>query len=301
MDHELPRGYTARPFTRDDAQAFFTVYAAAERADTGEVALEAEDIRADWARPSLDLTRHTMGVLLGDRVVAGSDVYRTRRADGAVHPDHRGRGIGTWLARWTQECSARDGGTCVGMTVPAGSVGEAVLESLGYARGWTSWVLQLPEGTGVAERPLPPGYAVRDVVDDDLRTVHRVIEDAFGEWPDRQPHPYEDWLEGVPQREGFEPWQVRVVTDTNDQIVAVCVLLMAGRTAYVDQLATRADQRGQGIAQTLLADAFANGRAHGAEVSELSTDSRTGALSLYEKLGMKVTQRWHHWQVDPRA
>jgi hypothetical protein len=45
-------------------------------------------------------------------------------------------------------------------------------------------------------------------------------------------------------------------------------------------------------------DAFAAGREHGARVSELSTDSRTGALPLYERLGMVVTQTWHHWQTD---
>ena len=31
---------------------------------------------------------------------------------------------------------------------------------------------------------------------------------------------------------------------------------------------------------------------HGATRSELSTDSRTGALDLYLKLGMEVTSTW---------
>jgi len=32
--------------------------------------------------------------------------------------------------------------------------------------------------------------------------------------------------------------------------------------------------------------------------SELSTDSRTGALGLYEKVGMQVTSVWRHWAAD---
>ena len=44
----------------------------------------------------------------------------------------------------------------------------------------------------------------------------------------------------------------------------------------------------------MLVDAFANAREHGAKVSELSTDSRTGALGLYEKVGMVVTSNWVH-------
>jgi hypothetical protein len=39
-------------------------------------------------------------------------------------------------------------------------------------------------------------------------------------------------------------------------------------------------------------DAFARGREHGAVRSALSTDSRTGALSLYEKVGMEVVDVW---------
>jgi hypothetical protein len=42
----------------------------------------------------------------------------------------------------------------------------------------------------------------------------------------------------------------------------------------------------------VLVDSFAAGTAHGAQKSELSTDSRTGALSLYEKVGMVVTSTW---------
>ncbi len=37
---------------------------------------------------------------------------------------------------------------------------------------------------------------------------------------------------------------------------------------------------------------------HGAVKSELSTDSRTGALGLYEKVGMKVTSTWVSRAID---
>ena len=65
-----------------------------------------------------------------------------------------------------------------------------------------------------------------------------------------------------------------------------------GTTAFIARLATTKDQRGRGLAQALLVDAFAVGRAHGAVRSELSTDSRTGALGLYERVGMRVTSTW---------
>ena len=63
-------------------------------------------------------------------------------------------------------------------------------------------------------------------------------------------------------------------------------LLLVGEAAGIDPIT------GEGIAQALLADAFAVARAHGANRSGLSTDSRTGALGLYEKVGMRVTSTW---------
>ena len=94
-------------------------------------------------------------------------------------------------------------------------------------------------------------------------------------------------------RPGFEPWNLRVVVDP----AAPRGLVALGsswvpETAFIAQLATRREERGRGLAQALLVDAFAAGRAHGATRSELSTDSRTGALSLYEKVGMVVTSTW---------
>ena len=65
-----------------------------------------------------------------------------------------------------------------------------------------------------------------------------------------------------------------------------------GTTGYVDRLAVRRDQRHRGLAQALLVDSFAQARAHGTTTSELSTDSRTGALGLYEKVGMVTDQIW---------
>ena len=50
--------------------------------------------------------------------------------------------------------------------------------------------------------------------------------------------------------------------------------------------------------RTVLVDAFARARQRGAHISELSTDSRTGALGLYEHVGMVVTQTWRHWMTD---
>ena len=93
-------------------------------------------------------------------------------------------------------------------------------------------------------------------------------------------------------RPGFAPWNLRVVSDPDGAVVGAAFVVLASGCGFVDRLAVRADHRNRGLATALLVDAFAAARANGAERSELSTDSRTGALGLYENVGMRVTSTW---------
>jgi mycothiol synthase len=293
----LPAGLTARPLDLPDARAVYEVMAAVQLAETGSADIEEADIVADWQQPSVDVPAVTMGVFDGHRLVGYAEAARSGRGDAAVHPQWQGRGIGTALAQWMQERSRELGASEIGMPVPSGGTGDRLLETLGYRVRWTSWVLRLPEGADVPERPLPAEFEVREARPDEYVTVHEVIDGAFLEWSVRDPEPFEDFGAGILRRAGFEPWQIRVVTGP-DGIVGAAVLIMgrdddgAVLEGYVDRLAVRRDRRGLGLAQALLVDAFRLAREHGASACGLATDSRTGALGLYEKVGMVVTQTW---------
>lgn len=295
----LPQGLTHRPLTRTDASATHAVFAAAEQHDIGEVAVELEDIESDWQRPSFDLATQSVGVFDGSELVAAGEVYQGRRGEASVHPDHRGRGIGTWLVRWTEDCARRSGGTVVGQTVPADSPAERMFRALGYQEGWTSWVLEVPTGSSIEPQPLVEGYRIRDFEPGrDEESAFRVIEDAFNEWPDRQPSTLGDWVARTTARPGFEPWQLRLTDSPDGEVVGAAFTILSGDCGYIDQLAVRADQRGRGLARALLVDAFERARERGVTRSELSTDSRTGALPLYEHVGMAVTKTFRHWQTN---
>ena len=298
---DLPPGLAARPLALDDAPGVARLVAAAEEHDVGEALIELEDIVSEWQRPAFDLSSEAVGITSGDELVAVAEVYAGRRADASVHPAWRGRGIGSWLVAWTEDLARRRGGQRIGQTVPANSDAEELLRARGYEPRWTSWMLLLPEEAPVPERPLPDGYAIRPFrpgAED--RVVHRVIEDAFNEWQDRDPTSFEDWAAVVTGRPGFLPELLTVVTDPEDDVVGACVLNLSdgeASDAFVHHLAVRRDRRGLGLGQALLADAFGRARSVGATRCELSTDSRTGALGLYEKVGMVVTNTWRHWRT----
>jgi ribosomal protein S18 acetylase RimI-like enzyme len=294
-DLTLPEGLTARALTMDDARAVFEVAAAQEQHDIGRIEIEPADIVSDWSRPSWDIASHTIGVFEGGRMVAYGEITSRDRGDAAVHPDYRRRGIGTAVAGWLQQTAKDLGGAGYGTPVPEGSPGDHLLARLGYRIRHTSWVLALPDGKQIEHRDLPEGYQIREARPDEYREVQNVIEDAFLEWSVRDREPFEDFEASVIGRPGFRPWNLRVVTEPGGDIVGVALVIMAGEEgdeAYIDRLAVRKDQRHRGLAQALLVDAFALGREHGAKRSALSTDSRTGALSLYEKVGMEVVDVW---------
>ncbi len=285
---------TQRPLVPADARAVYEVMAAQEKADVGDIVIEEADIVGDWQRPSFDVSDSTTGFFDGDRLVGYGEVSGSWHGDAAVHPDYRGRGIGTQIAQWMQGKARERGSDIVGMPVPQGSPGDRLLESLGYFVRWTSWVLELPPGADIPERQPPAGYVVREATPEEYDACWTVTEDAFLEWSERERDTFEDWAANVTKRPGFEPWNLRVAVDAEGAVVGTAVVHKNDDYGYVDKLATRKDQRGKGLAQCLLIDAFGRARVHGCTRSELSTDSRTGALALYEKVGMEPTSIWLH-------
>jgi mycothiol synthase len=290
---DLPTGLEQRPLELEDSGAVAALIGAQELEDIGETVFEEADIVADWQRPSYDVRGNTVGIFAGGDLVAYAELSLPDRAFAAVHPAHRGRGIGTGLALWTQQRARERGSTVVGMPVPLGSPGERLLTQLGYEPRWTSWVLRLPPGVEIATQPLPEGHEIRSAESEsDRRAVWTLIEDAFLEWANRDRQSYEDFGANVWLRPGFEPWQLRMIVDGEGEAVAAAFLVLSDGSGFVERIATRRDRRNQGLARALLADSFREARAHGATRSELSTDSRTGALGLYEKVGMQVTSTW---------
>jgi mycothiol synthase len=292
----LPSGLRARPLTPADLDAVFGVYSAAELEDAGNVALEPEDIAGHWARPSFDLARDSIGVIDGGRLVGAAEVTRGgARAEGAVLPGERGRGVGSWLAAWTEHRATELGSSRVSQVAPDGSLPQRLLRARGYSLGHTAWVLELPAGRRVAPRAMPEGYSLTTADrPEQWRAAHGVIQDAFDEWEGRVRESYDDWAATSVDRPGAQPWQLGLVERAGTVVGASFTIIDSQGVGYVHQLAVERSHRGRGLAQALLADAFAAARERGAVRSELSTDSRTGALDLYIKVGMEVTQTWTH-------
>jgi len=292
LEHGLPPGLTTRPLTLHDVTAVLAVMVAEEQAELGYAETAEADILGDWQRPSVDLSRTTLGVLDDEVLVAYAEMAGADVGYANVHPHHHRRGIGTWLAHWLVTKAHSAGSAAIGAQVLEGGSADRLLATLGWEPRWTAWDLSLPEGAEITARPLPSGYTCRNATPGDQVAVWTVLEDAFLEWSDRERQSLEDFASRVWLRPDTEPWHVRVIADPDGVVVGATHVFLAGEDGYVNKIGVRPDQRGLGLGRSMLADAFATARSHGAVRSHLSTDSRTGALGLYEGVGMVVVSTW---------
>lgn len=285
----LPEGFVARPLTTDDIEAVTAVIAACELDDAGKVEISVDDIVAEWNRPDFDPATHTVGVFHGPVLVAAGEVYKNR-SDTDVHPEWRGRGIGSALMRWTWETARRLGSDQIGQTLPDERTDAVnLLRANGYEQRWTSWVLQIRLDAPPEPPVLPEGFEMRDFLPEDAHEVWQVISTAFGEWPEPHEFSFEAWQSMVTDHAAFKP-EVSPLIVHDDRIVGALIGFdyPGNDEGWVQQLAVVKAYRGRGLAGALLRESFRRAYDAGLRKCGLSTDSRTGALGVYEHVGMKV-------------
>jgi GNAT superfamily N-acetyltransferase len=124
-----------------------------------------------------------------------------------------------------------------------------------------------------------------------------MFEQAFSEFEDRLPSTLGTWRAMTTQREGFRNEDMIVAVD-DGRIVGGAFLIESDGAIWVDKFAVHHDVRHRGIARAMLYRAFARSHALGSTFTELNTDSRTGALSFYERIGMSIRASYTNWGLD---
>ncbi|SEG90164.1 Acetyltransferase (GNAT) family protein [Actinacidiphila yanglinensis] len=292
----LPPPYRARPATPADAGAIHRLVADCEREVLGRAETGLDAVTAHLTLPALDPALDTLLVHRPGRergaepeLVGRAWVHGGRRSEVDVHPAHRGRGLGRLLLDWAEE-RARSVGS-VRLAQPAEDADAAtvaLLRSRGYEPFVTQWLLgiALPEEPEVPEPPA--GVDVRPFRSGDEKAAHELFEDAFSLWQKRR-LPYDEWARLTVERAAFAPEVSPVAFAGTEMVGAALAFDVPGsREGYVDRLAVRADHRGRGIAGVLLREVFRAFHRRGRTGCTLWTHSETGALSLYEHVGMTV-------------
>jgi GNAT superfamily N-acetyltransferase len=294
----LPQGLTARPLTLDDVDDTMAMVNTCELIDGGELMWERADLLADISVEGFDPDADWLGVFDGDRIVAWALLHGPRRLWIDVAPDVRGRGIGTALRRWALDRARARGNDRLGQTIEDRRTDvAATLRLAGFTPRHTSWILRTDHPTEPPPQEAPSGIDVRAIrmPDEELQTLE-MFEMAFSEFDDRLPTSIETWRSTVTERDGFAPDDLVVAVD-GDRVVGGAFLIDS-EEIWIDKLAVAATHRNRGIARALLHTAFQRSFGRGYAHTSISTDSRTGALTLYERVGMHVTRSFTNWAID---
>jgi mycothiol synthase len=284
----LPNGYTARAAAQADFPAIHAMVAAGERSLAGHSETDLDRVAADLSRPGLILDRDSLVVHdAGGELAARAWVNRRSEVDVAL--GHRGRGLGAALADWVLRQAAAAGTPEVTQTVPdADRAAVELLESRGWTPKVVSWLLEINSAAEPDVPPAPAGITVRSFRQGDDRAAHQLIEDAFDDWQQRRSD-FDEWRRLTVDRATFAPALSPVAFDGEAMVGAVIALDDPARgEGYIERLAVRRDHRNRGLARLLLRRTFRDFHRAGRKTCTLWTHSDTGALSLYERIGMTV-------------
>jgi mycothiol synthase len=276
----------------DDLEAVAKLAIALDESVLGFSELTVDDVRVDWS--GLDLERDAWVIEDDRRLVGHVHVAAggTLCADGFVHPDFLGRGIGARLVDLSEkDARARGAPVLMNGVLSADERACDLLESLGY-RPIRHYFRMLIELDG--EQPLPVwpvGVTLATLDDVDARAFHASLEEAFADEWDHSPESYEDWRRRRIEGRQHDPSLFFAVLD-GDEIaaVAVCDWKRFGM-GWVGAVAVREPWRRRGLGLALLQHSFREFRSRGEQRVGLAVDAQnpTGATRLYDRAGMRLS------------
>jgi mycothiol synthase len=296
----LPEEYSVRHARDQDAQSIVTLIAACDASfGVASGGYTEVDIRDGWA--NLDIERDTWAVIAPDGLLAAYGEVTDQGsgkliADGYVHPDHRGNGLGTAIVR-LMEARARelapnapDGAevTLANGVLLLDQAGRDLLERDGYHLARVFWEMRIEMSKQPAEPMLPAGVRLRTFVPgQDDHAVFETVESAFADHWDHIPRAFDEWISRT-RRPDFDPSLWLLVEADDGTIPAVALGLVRADHGWINTVATVRAWRGRGLASALLRATFRAFWEHGMRVVALGVDAQnpTGATRVYEAAGM---------------
>ncbi len=314
----LPRGFVLRRPTMDDIEGVSRLLQTCEIELEGRSETTIDTMRLWFQSPDFTLATDAWLVLSPeDKVIAFASVEHRQHSrifvGGDVHPDYRGRGIGTHLlqlneARAHEHIAEAPTDVRVSMLSRVdekNSAARHLLEKHDFKQVRSFWRMKIE----LQEAPLVPqwteGITVQTLADDPglFKAIFEADEDAFQDHWGHVPMNFEEWEYWTSKSEHYDPSLWFLAMD-GDEIAAVSLCEdekeLGGR---VHSLGVRRQWRRKGIGEALLYQSFGDFYKRGIHEVSLGVDasSLTGATRLYQRVGMHIDHKSDTYEKEIRA
>jgi mycothiol synthase len=292
--------YRFRRPTQDDLPAVIDLAATIERVDYGD-----EDDPTEYLTTLfkvMEAGRDAWVVEDAEGRIVATGIVRVRhptriRTFTGVHPEHRGKGIGSELLTRIEErageaAQSAPEGEDVFLGVDDSSTNGAarrLFESRGYEHIRYFWKMGIDLDEEPPQPEWPEGIRFERARRGEEREVFDASEEAFQDHWDHHPHEYDEWRQWMVDTEFYDP-ELWLLARDEDEIAGLSLLFLDPGEGWVGVLGVRRPWRKRGLGRALLLASFHEIRGRGKPRAVLGVDAAnpTGATRLYEGAGMRV-------------
>jgi mycothiol synthase len=314
----LEPGLRLRPVQWSDLEAVTQlVYDVCEADGDTTVAVTSEEMKHEWETPGFQLERDAFLVETSEgRVVGFEEFSNTHKhaalhTDGYVHPEFKGRGIGTSLLRAVEQRASEE----MALAAPDVRVslrsttdnkdleGHALHRNEGYQPLRYHWRMEIVLNDQPNEPDLPEGIELCPFVrgEHDI-AVWQAQNESFRDHWGSHDVTFEEWQRSRFGDPEFDPSLWKIAWD-GEQVVGVSLNRYRMGIGWIRTLGVRRPWRKRGLGEALLLHSFGEFYRRGTRTIGLGVDAQnpTGATRLYQKVGMYAASEFITFEKELRA
>ena len=279
--------------------------------------MTAEELANAWHDEGFLVERDVFVVETGDgRVVGSAEFYNEGdhcklKADGCVHPEFRGLGIGTALlekmeerARTEMELAKLDTRVVIQSMINAkNEAGDPLLRAMGYTPIRYFWRMEIRLQEMPSAVTFPAGLELRPFIKDEhALAVWQANNEAFRDHWGSHERTYADWSHTLFGNPNFDPTLWMIAWD-GDEVAGFSQNRVRMGIGWVGTIAVRRPWRGKGLGVALMKQTFGEFYKRGIKTIGLGVDAEnpTGATRLYQKVGMYPASEHVTYEKELRA
>jgi mycothiol synthase len=281
------------------------------------IATSAADLKNWWETDGFDIAKDAFvvetqdGRLVGYEEIADEKEHADLSADGYVHPQFKGLGVGTALLRAAEsrarahlQLAAPDLRVFIRVSTDnKDEVGKAMFTNEGYSVIRYYWRME----TKLTEAPpapvFPAGIELRPFIrEEHARAVWEADNEAFRDHWGAHESDFDHWQHKKFGKQDFDPSLWMIAWD-GKQIAGFAQNRFRSGIGWIGTLGVRRAWRKNGLGLALLTHSFGEFYKRGMTTIGLGVDASnpTGATKLYQRAGMCAASEFAMFEKELRA